>query len=30
LEDPEGKILKKELNKLVTGPGKNRGKGIFV
>jgi len=30
LEDPEGKILKRELNKLITGPGKNREKGIIV
>ena len=30
LENPEGKILKRELNKLVTGPGKNREKGILV
>ncbi|MBW2248245.1 MAG: PEGA domain-containing protein [Deltaproteobacteria bacterium] len=30
LEDPDGKLLKRELNKLVTGPGKNREKGILV
>ena len=30
LEDPDEKILKRELNKLVTGPGKYRGKAILV
>ena len=30
LEDPDGKILKRELNKLVTGPGKDREKAILV
>ena len=30
LEDPDGKLLKRELNKLVTGPGKSREKGILV
>ena len=30
LEDPDGEVLKRELNKLVTGPGKNREKGILV
>ena len=30
MEDPDEKILKRELNKLVTGPGKYRGKAILV
>ena len=29
LEDPDGQTLKRELNKLVTGPGKNREEAIF-
>ena len=30
LEDPDGGTLKRELNKLVTGPGKDREKAILV